>query len=187
MDSCKQKTAMDKEIAFNLMRKSAGDNNTIFDDAIYRKCFNAAADSECQKMKFGTVILHGSEVVYEGTNAVIEPLRSLCEPKCIRLEIASRTEQMLGACCHAEELGLWAVAKQGILLSECKLYVAGFYPNNSPYLKKAPEHTCLRCSVQMYNSGVGIIYVPVNDHWAGISGEEAVKTATAYALGNKRV
>jgi deoxycytidylate deaminase len=177
-----------KALAYKAMRESFGEN-PLFDDEIYRRCFYAAFDSSCQKMKFGVVITHGSDIIYEGANSTIPPLRELCEPECIRLGIKSRTEQMLGACGHGEELGIWAVAnaKDRIPLSECNLHVAGFYPDNRPWLKKVPEHTCLRCSTQMYNAGVGAILVPVIDYWGKISAEEAVRTAVAYARGEKAV
>ena len=103
------------------------ESNPLFQDPIYQKCFYAALDSPCQKMQFGCVVTHQGEVVYEGCNRIIEPLRSLCEPKCIRLSIRSRTESMLGACGHAEELALWEMVRAGTPLSECDFYVAGLY------------------------------------------------------------
>jgi len=175
-----------KTLAWRFMT-SVSEGNLLFEDNIYRKCFGSAMESSCQKMRFGVVILHGQEVVYEGSNVTLAPLKHMCEPKCMRLGIESRTEAMLGACAHAEELGIWSVAKRGIRLEECKLYVAGFHTNHTPYIKEAAEHTCLRCSTQMYNAGVGRIYVPVKDHWEGITAEEAVRTSAAYALGNKQV
>ncbi len=169
------------------LSKVLSNNNPLFDDPIYRACFETALESECQKMKFGCVVTHDSKIVYQGPNKTIEVLRSLCEHECIRFSIQSRTEQMLGACGHAEELALWAVAKQNIPLNESDLYIAGFYPNGLPWLKKAPEHTCLRCSTQMYNADVKTIHVPVIDKWIGITSEEALKTATAYATKEKQV
>lgn len=175
-----------KNLAFKSMRIFYGDNK-LFDDPIYRKVFDQAMESKCQKMWFGTVITHGTDVVYAGYNKTIEPLKAMCTPKCIRLDIQSRTESMLGACGHAEELGLWEVARKGIDLSETALYVAGFYVNGMPYIKKEAEHTCLRCSVQMYNARVGVIYVPVVDHWEGISTKQALDSAMLYATKQKSV
>lgn len=175
-----------KQLALNLA-KHLNNNNPIFNDPIYQRCFFNALDSECQKMKFGCVITRDGEIVYEGQNKTIAPLKELCNPKCIRFLIQSRTEQMLGACGHAEELGLWEVAKKGIPLNECELYIAGLHSDCLPWLKKEAEHTCLRCSTQMYNAGIKRIYVPVAHKWIGLSKEEALKTALAYATKEKVV
>ncbi len=169
------------------LAKTLNNDNPLFDDPIYRACFETALESECQKMKFGCVITHDSKIVYQGANKTIEALRSLCEQECIRFSIQSRTEQMLGACGHAEELGLWAVAKKKIPLDECELYIAGVHPNGLPWIKKEPEHTCLRCSTQMYNADVKKIFVPVVDKWIGITPKEALDTAIKYATKEKAV
>jgi deoxycytidylate deaminase len=175
-----------KSLAFKVMRISYGENK-IFEDPIYKIIFNQAMESKCQKMWFGSVITRGTEVVYAGYNKTIEPLKGMCTPKCIRLDIQSRTESMLGACGHAEEQGLWEVARKGIDLRETELYVAGFYTNGMPYMKTEPVHTCLRCSVQMYNAQIKTIYVPVVDHWEGISTKQALDTAALYATKQKNV
>ena len=167
------------------LAKVLSNNNPLFDDPIYKVCFETALESPCKKMRFGCVITHNSKIVYKGNNNIIEPLKVLCEKECIRLSITSRTEQMLGACGHAEELGLWKVANTGTPLNECELYIAGMYPNGLPWIKKEPEHTCLRCSTQMHNAKVKKIYVPVKDKWIGITSCQALQTALAYATKEK--
>ncbi|MEK7516140.1 MAG: hypothetical protein AAB562_00925, partial [Patescibacteria group bacterium] len=126
------------------------------------------------------------EVVYEGCNKTLAPMKALCEPTCIRLSITSRTESMLGACGHAEE-GMWEVIHRGTPISECNLYVAGVYPNGLPWLKLRREHTCLRCAVQMHYAKINAIHVPVVDHWESMTTEMAVKSALAYARQEKRL
>jgi deoxycytidylate deaminase len=175
-----------KLLAFRLAQALNSDNN-LFDDQIFQKCFDAALDSSCQKMKFGCVIMHDGKIVYSGCNKIIEPLRSMCEPKCIRFSIPSRTESMIGACGHAEELALWDVVQQGIPLRECELYLVGLYANGLPWLRQEAEHTCLRCSVQMYYARLKKIYITVSDHWAGITPEQALTSARLYAMGEKTV
>ena len=174
-----------KLLTFRLA-KTISEGTPIFDDPIYQKCFYAALDSPCQKMKFGCVITHNGKIVYEGCNKTIEPLKLLCDPKCIRFSITSRTESMLGACGHAEE-GLWEVVHKGIPVNDCELYIAGLHANGLPCLKQAAEHTCLRCAVQMYNARLKTIYVPVVDRWIGITPEQALETARAYATKEKTV
>ncbi len=175
-----------KLLAFRLAKTLSGDNQ-IFANDIYRRCFYQALDSTCQKMKFGCVITHNGKIVYEGYNQKIDALKSLCEPKCIRLGITSRTESMLGACGHAEEQGLWQIVHDRLPTEECELYIAGIYPSGLPWLKKEPEHTCLRCAVQMHYAKIKLIYVPVIDHWEGITAEQALKTAKAYATQEKTI
>ena len=94
---------------------------------------------------------------------------------------------MLGACGHAEEWALWDIVRRGIPLYECDLYIAGFYNNGLPWFKTEPNHTCLRCSVQMNYAKIHKVYVPVVNRWEGISIQEALKTAVSYAIGQKRV
>ncbi|OGN04909.1 MAG: hypothetical protein A2831_02530 [Candidatus Yanofskybacteria bacterium RIFCSPHIGHO2_01_FULL_44_17] len=174
-----------KLLAWRVAR-AFNEGNQIFKDSIYQKCFYAALDSPCQKMKFGCVITRNGEIIYEGCNKTIECLRSLCEPRCIRLSIASRTESMLGACGHAEE-GLWEVVHRGIPISECELYVVGVHTNGLSWLKGQVEHTCLRCAVLMHDARLRKIYVPVVDRWQGITTETALVTARRYATQEKKV
>lgn len=179
--------------------------NPLFYDHWYRLCLWEALDSPCQKMKFGCVAVrnfkesHHREEVFRSPNKTIGLLASFCEPECIRLSIQSRTESMLGACGHAEELVLWELIRQGLPVSECDFYIAGFRPNNMPWIKTQPDYTCLRCALQLYQAGVRKIYVPVYNNydvrdfgmrpehidWAAITSEEAVKTAAVYARGEK--
>ncbi len=166
---------------------AANGNSPLFDDPVYQECFYQALESPCQKMGFGVVVKRGGETVYKGCNdQAIEELKHMCEPTCIRLNIQSRTEQMLGACSHAEELVIKHLAKERIPIDECEIYIAGVYSNGLPWIKEAPEHTCLRCSTQMYNAGFKKIYVPMADGWKGITRQEAVNGAVAYATKQKK-
>lgn len=163
-------------------------NNPLFEDLIYKGCFQIAMESPCQKMKFGAMLIDKSgSIVAHGCNKTISPIASFCEPECIRFKIQSRTESMIGACGHAEEFVLWDGAKSGVDLSECSLYVAGFSPNGFPWIKTVAEATCLRCAVQMFHSRVKTLYVPVINRWVGISPEVALKTAQQYATREKTV
>ena len=161
--------------------------NPLFNDQIYQKCYENALSSPCQKMHFGAVMVKAGEVVAESYNKIIEELKSLCEPTCIRQTITSRTESMLGACGHAEEWLLAETRNGGIDPKECDLYIAGVEINGMPWIKAEPEHTCLRCAVQMNHAGIKSVRVPVIDKWICISTSQALITAKAYATGEKMI
>ena len=170
-----------------LEKQILGQNNFLFNDRLYHSCFETALDSECQKMKFACLVYHKDKLVVKAYNKTIEALGHLCQPKCMRFKIASRTQSMLGACGHAEEWAIWQTVGLGIPLKECSFYIAGFRTTNKPWLKEKGVHTCLRCAVQMHLAGVGKIYVPVVDHWEHLTNEEALKTAVSYATGEKKI
>ena len=169
------------------LARSENPGNVLFDDDLYRRCYMAAMGSMCQKMRFGSLLTHQGEALAATCNGTIEPMKHLCEPSCIRLTIASRTESMIGACGHAEEYALWQAARAGIRTTECDLYVAGVQLNGSPWLKDQAEHTCLRCAVQMHNAGIRRVFVPVQGRWESVTTEQAVAQAVAYATKQKTV
>lgn len=182
-----------KLLAWRLAKELNRENPLFLNFSYYQKCFFNALNSPCQKMRFGAVIArqhssHAYEFISEGCNKTIEPSKSLCDPSCIRFNIPSRTESMIGACSHAEESALWNAIKRGWFpLSECVLYVAGIYPNCLPYIKKENEFTCLRCAVQIYHSGIKNVFVPASHGWQFLRNEECVKTAIAYATRLKSI
>ncbi len=175
-------------LRLNVEKLLTGENR-LFEDHIYRSCFEVALDSNCQKMKFGCVVIYNDDIIVAETNKRLDPLNYLCEPECIRLSIQSRTESMIGACAHAEEFAVWEVVRRlGVRrLGDCKFYIAGFGKSNEPYLRREREFTCLRCAVLMYMAGVRNIYVPVINQWQKLTAQEAIKTASRYATGIKKV
>ena len=169
--------------------KSLGNFHPLFNSKTYRECLTLALQSNCQKAKYGCVVLYGGEgrEVAKTFNHVLEPLRDWCSPECIRMKIQSRTESMIGCCGHAEELALVAIRDAGIDPNDCDLFVAGFYPNGLAHIKQEAVHTCLRCATQMYLHRIGHVFVPTIDGWKGISAEEALNTAKSFALKEKLI
>ncbi|MDP3645620.1 MAG: hypothetical protein Q8R25_00845 [bacterium] len=161
--------------------------NGLFDDGMYHQCFLAALDSDCAKMHFGCAFVHEGKIVHVDANRKIPAIAHRCEPECIRTKITSRTESMIGACSHAEEGLLRDVANMGIKPNEVEMYVAGFYPDMTPWLKTVGEHTCIRCSTAMHLAGVKAVYVPVDDHWQAVDLSTMLEHSFAYALGEKKV
>lgn len=160
----------------------------LADDPIYKECIRQARMSPCQKKGVGAVLVDSSGFILEADhNRTIEGLESLCTPTCIRFSIQSRTESMIGACGHAEERILWK-AKNIHVLWFCDLYVAGVTAEKEPEQRKVPEFTCLRCAVAMYYAGLRSVYVAYQGtSWVRQMPEEALASAKAYALGEKKI
>lgn len=178
-----------KYVSLRLAVENQINPNPLFSNENYRLCFEAAQASECQKMKFGCLIVYENKIIASTANKFIRPLRHLCEPKCIRFGIQSRTESMIGACGHAEEWALKKILEMRINPKGCSLYIAGFdAKTNSPWLRKeTADFTCLRCAVQLYMAGVEKIFVPFVDHWESLIPEQAVKQSAAYAIKEKKI
>lgn len=162
-------------------------DNALFGDTLYRNCLYQAYLSPCQKAGFGAVIARDRALITSDHNRPIDALCDICEPKCIRFEITSRTESMLGACGHAEEWVMRSARERGVDLSECELYVAGTTSRGLPWLKETASFTCLRCAVAIYYAGLQRVWVPVVDRWEALTPEECLISAKAYALGQEKV
>lgn len=162
-------------------------DNALFKDALYRNCLYQAYLSPCQKAGFGAVIARGRAFITADHNRPIDALCDMCEPECIRLNISSRTESMLGACGHAEEWVIRSAREWGADLSECQLYVAGITSQGLPWFKEKASFTCLRCAVAIFYSGLRRVWVPVEDRWEYLTPEECLVSAKQYALGQEKV
>jgi len=169
------------------LAKSLDPGVDILKNWIYEAGFKAALDSPCQKMKFGCAVIHGNEVKAVTSNGTIAPLAHLCEPTCIRFNIQSRTDSLMGACGHAEEYALQKARDLRLPLKECTFAVIGLYPNGLPWLDRSPEFTCLLCARQLYMAGVGSLFFPVRTGWVRQSAEDAVTSALAYERGEREV
>jgi deoxycytidylate deaminase len=160
--------------------------NPLFDDPIFKRCLVEAARSDCQKSKYGCVVVDVGEIILSEHNKVMRCMKDWAEPECIRKNIQSRTESMIGCCSHAEENALgWAIDR-GMILSKLSFYVAGIRSNGDINIMPEKRFTCLRCATQFYLYGVNKIFVPVVDHWEQLTSDEAIQSAKQYALGKKR-
>ncbi len=157
-------------------------------DPIYQACIAEALKSPCQKKGVGAVLVsaehtdatRGHTIIAREHNRPIEGMESLCQPTCIRLRIASRTESMLGSCGHAEERLLWDVTRRGYLafMPQLSLYVAGVTDQKVPERRPFPEFTCLRCAVAMHYADLGAIYVAYQGNsWVRQTPQEALASA----------
>lgn len=176
-----------KKLALRVAR--AITNNPLLENEIYKACFDTALDSRCQKLWVGSVLVRNGIVVSSGNNHPIPELAHVCKPTCIRFNIQSRTESMIGACAHAEEYAMWDAVQRGISLSECDMYVTMVGTDGLPRFRKDSSvgYTCLRCATQMRMAGIKTVYIDIVDHWEKIGIEEAMQSALQYALGEKKL
>ena len=178
-----------KELSFNLA-KVLEPENPLFQDPIYRAGFDAAMDSPCQKLKVGAVAVayqliptFNENIVATTCNYQNPVTQDWCQPKCIRFDIPSRTESMIGSCDHAEELLLDAVRTKNIPPTQIDIYVVGLDLKNLPLFSSEAEFSCIRCANQMYRADVHSVAMPVTDKgWVHVSAEEALITSKQYAL-----
>src|SRR3989344_3926004 len=158
----------------------------LFRDDLYKQCLCRALDSPCQKGKYGCLLVGDSGAVIQSTcNIQLEPLKDWCDGKCMRNNIPSRTESMLGACAHAEEYALAGMRERKFQPERYSLYVAGFRSNGLAYIKPEPEFTCIRCAVQIYMHGINGVYVPTQTGWVRMTNEEALMSAKQFARQEK--
>lgn len=163
-----------------------GGDNPLFRNYIYKICLEGAMLSNCQKGKFGCMVKHRGSFVAKGQNQIMECMKDWAEPQCIRLNIQSRTESMIGCCSHAEEVALVQARDLNLNLSECDFYVAGFHSSGLTVIPSEKRFSCIRCATQFYLHKVGRIFVPVKDKWEPMTADEAVQTAKKFATGEKK-
>lgn len=172
--------------------------DTLSGQAIYQACIREARRSDCAKAKFGAVLVADHPQVsgwcaLAAHNHRIPPLAHLCEPTCIRLNIPSRMDGLVGACVHAEETVLWEAAHLRFDLSIAQLYVAGLDKDGEPWPSKDDmPWTCLRCAIAMWHAGLRNVSVPMLSYapdeppgfaWQCISVEQALRDAADFATG----
>src|SRR3989338_958114 len=167
--------------------KLLGKNSPLFGDCIYVYCLANAMLSDCQKSRFGCVVKYCDQIVTVTFNRILGCMKDWAEPQCIRLNIQSRTQSMIGCCSHAEEEALVQVRDLKLNPSECDFYVAGFRSSGLAAILPEKRFSCIRCATNFYLHGVGRIFVPVKDRWESMTAEEAIQSAKKYALGEKRI
>lgn len=164
-----------------------GSDNPLFHDDLYLQAIETAMTTECQKLGFGVLVIHKGKIVAKTSNKPMDITRHICQPRCIRFDIPSRTESMLGACNHAEEWALDAIRDLGLNPSECVFYEAGIYPNGKPWIKPDASFSCVRCANQMYRARLGGIFVAVVDRWVSVPVDTLMKEALPFATLQKKV
>lgn len=144
--------------------------------------------SPCSKMGFGAVAVNRFNGLVASThhNKPRPETTWICEPDCIRKQIPSRTQSMIGACYHAEE---WAIHRLLITheeLSNFDLFVAGKI-NGQANFRNEPVFSCIRCASQMLFYGIHGVWLYDGKEWLFQTSEEAYRSAYDYALGWRKI
>lgn len=156
---------------------------------LYDLCIARAIESPCQKRGFGTVLLIGGEAVANTCNKPIAPAEHVCSGQCIRFQIPSGADSLIGACGHSEEHAIWdAIKKFGDISNKmAMLYVAGVSkPDNIPLVKNEPYFYCIRCATMMHYAGVFGVNVWVDERWHFLNAKEAYQSSLQFALREKK-
>lgn len=147
------------------------------------ECWELASNSDCKKMKFGSVIVIEGNIIGRGYNHVAHPsLNDLCNP-CIRQGVLSGTRAELCTAIHAEQAAIIDAHKNTRNLSEATLYVAGINSDGSRFVKDSPFFYCTVCVRLIAGEEIDRIVVPTVDGDAALFLPEALKTAFEFARG----
>ena len=151
-------------------------------------CQQMAHLSDCQKLKFGAVAVLGSRILAKDYNRAIQATKHMCAENCIRKQIPSRIDSMVGGCCHAEELVLWHIMHSNISHEDrasVEIFTLGTDLHGKLLPKTENEFTCLRCATQMVLAGIRSVVIWRTDFkcWVPIPVLSAVRSASNYAVG----
>ncbi len=150
------------------------------------RCWELADNSDCQKRKFGSVIVLDDKIIAEGYNHVAHPsLKDFC---CRRPGIQSGTRLELCNAVHAEQAAMIQAHHNGYSdLSKITLYVAGKFPDGKRLIKSEPGLYCTLCSRLIAEEGIDNIVVPTVNGEARLSLAEALETSFQFANELKKI
>lgn len=160
-------------------------------------CVKEAQKSDCKKARFGAALfvqrlnplgVQENVVLYSAHNHLEEPYGVMCADECIRLNIPSRTDSMLGGCLHAEEQLAWRFAKMQAhrLKAVWGIFVLKIDEDDQPILyTDRQEFSCIRCAHQMYQSGIDNVGILTPNGWKLIPPKDALRQSIEYAMGNR--
>ena len=94
------------------------------DKQIYEMCIKLAKESPCQKKGFGSVLKLADGAQFFAFNASSEVTKHICDGECIRFQIPSGADSLIGSCFHSEELAVWGAINAHHSVIGAVLYVA---------------------------------------------------------------
>lgn len=166
---------------------------------IYERCIWLAAQSDCEKRKFGCVIvdvpfgqMQSALVFGSGFNKTASDV--LKDFNCCRerADIASGTRTEYCRAIHAEMMALHnAPARHSGALNHCTLYVAGLDGNGAPF-DNSKGFYCLPCAKELAYAGIPKIALasaetPKTGKWSIRTINHAVRESLEFTKGTKKV
>lgn len=153
-------------------------------DKILKRCLNLARQTGCEKMGFGTVMIDKTTGEIEGLycNEPIATSEFVCINGCVRKQIKSRTQSMIGSCFHSEEFAMQDALRRGLNPHNLVLYVAGVFSDGTQAIRENPKFSCIRCASQMVLHGFYGVYLWNGSEWIFQLSNEAYKTSYEYAV-----
>lgn len=150
------------------------------------RCWELASNSDCKKMKFGSVIVLDEEIIGEGYNHVAHPSRK--DSCCLRKGVKSGTRLELCNAMHSEQSSMINAHHRGHAdLSNVTLYVGGIFPDGKRLIKREPGLYCTFCARPMAEERINKVVVPTKIGEAELSLTDVLRTAYQFATGIKEI
>lgn len=167
-----------------------------FYEFLYERCIELARKSDCEKRKFGSVVVLDDKLQIEG-EGFNHKISFLKEFDCcsLRANIPSGTRTEFCGAIHAEMMALQDFLKKGGGLSigykKVTVFVAGLNGDGS-HFNNSKGFYCLPCAKELVNAGVFQIALagpltPETGEWIYVSMEEAVKQSLEFTKGMLKV
>ena len=156
---------------------------------LYNRLTRTAQKSPCQKLGFACALMKRDFLTIVTYNAPLKWSKFVCDDECVRFEIPSRTQSMIGACGHAEEKAIWKAIEKFGTAQGSHLYVTGVLkPSNEPLIYSRTEFSCIRCATIMNYAKVKSINWWIDGKTlVSQTPQEAYKSSMRFALGEIKI
>lgn len=166
---------------------------------LMEKCLRLAESSDCERMKFGAVVVKvrywdggaTADLVITGEGANHKASRCTAFVDCCnlrkRLAIPSRLRAELCEAIHAEWAAITDAVERGYQVRGAELVICGKRPAGEPYVKKWKNHSCTLCTRLMKAFGIARVWVPCETatgaDLVSLTPEEALTSSFEIAMG----
>lgn len=131
-------------------------------DPVYQRCLELARKPKSSIMRFGALIIKDGRIIGEGWNR--------------RVRKGEKPPFPVGYAYHAEQAALADAINSGYDPSDAAMYIAGEFADGSTYLPTERFFTCVTCANKLVQFRMQV-FIPVIDHWEGMTAEEAQASA----------
>ena len=152
----------------------------------HQRCLQLAEQSPDLKLKYGAVLVAGSDnVIGEGFNHPVPGYRCEDCPRVKDTTIKSGTELERCFAVHAEQAALMDAWRAGRTpaTEPLTMYVLGTYSDGTPLLLRESLFSCSFCSRVMAEAGVEFVCVATVHGPATLTMAEALRTSFMVAAG----